>query len=90
MRIVRTLHQSRKGVLGTLLGAPLLYAAVVLLAPTPAVAASECELVSCQVDLANCNYESGRVGWCCYTCYEYLCADGTRPLRCRIECGVQC
>ncbi len=90
MRIVRTLHQSRKGVLGALVLAPLLYAVVALVRPTPAFAASACELVSCSSDAATCHEEGAGVGVCCQVCYNYACDDGTTYSQCRIECGAQC
>ncbi len=89
MRIFRALPNSRKGVFGALILAPMLYAAFVLLAPTPAWAAFACHIESCEVDDTTCHFEQG-VGYCCEVCDNYICDDGTTFQRCRIECGVQC
>ncbi len=93
MSLARTLHQSRKGVLGTLILAPVLYAVFALVRPTPAFADSECvgaELASCSFDQTSCYEESGGVGTCCTVCYNYSCRDGSIESHCFIECGVQC
>ncbi len=90
MSIVRAWQKSRTGVLGTLILAPLLYAAGVLLAPTPALADSICQLVSCQVDADTCYFGDPGTGICCIACYNYECLDGSTFQRCRTECGAQC
>jgi len=90
MRILRMLPRSRKGVFGTLIIAPMLYAVFALLASTPAHSQAGCQLASCSYDQTTCYYESGGVGECCFVCYNYSCPNGSSYSQCRRECGAQC
>ncbi len=90
MKLLRVLQQSRKGMLGTLIIAPVVYATFALLASTLARSQTGCQLASCSYDDTSCYYVSGGVGECCYVCYNYSCPDGSSYSQCRTECGAQC
>jgi hypothetical protein len=90
MRRFRALQQSGKGLFGTLIIGPMLYAVFALLVSTPARSQAGCQLVTCSFDQTTCYEESGGVGTCCLVCYTYSCPDGTFYNRCRTECGAQC
>ncbi len=88
MKISGRLVKPRRGVFGTLIAAPMLYAVFALLASSPAHSQTGCTLLSCQVDITTCHFEQG-VGDCCLTCYNYDCPGGV-VTTCRQECGAQC
>ncbi len=88
MRLRNLIPKSVRGVVGTLILAPMLYAGFALVASTPARAAGvskeACHIVSCTIDESEC-FESP-VGICCSVCDNYECDDGASYSLCRTAC----
>ncbi len=99
MRLRKLVPNFPRGVFGTFVLVPMLYAGFALVTSTPARAAGVSGEAlclhpqfngSCTVYDDTCHLECCGVGVCCDVCYAYDCDDGSTIFRCRTECGVQC